>query len=145
MKRRTVVCVAFLVTMCGKPTSEIQSSGTPADAAVITTTPSPIFNYDPQVVGSSARALFTVTNTGKKTATEIQGAFYLSITFSYEGGYPGMAGTCDDTLAPGESCEVEVTFSPQYVGDFEQSLAITYDNGYTTTVTNYPLLRGRGM
>ncbi len=145
MNRRAFVSVCLFLTMCGKETAEIQRNQSPADAAALEAAPGPTFTFEPQAVGAAVSQLFTITNKGKRPATEMASAFYLSITFKYEGGYPGVDGTCATNLNPGESCQVRVTFSPQYVSDFEQTLRFSFFDGYTTKLSDYPILRGRGF
>lgn len=94
-------------------------------------------------VGSRLTHFFKVKNIGASTAFELSGHFTVS-AFGYEGGFPGPAGTCTDTLQHGESCLLEVEFAPGYAGMFEETLRIEYFNGITKTTTTLPLLRGRG-
>lgn len=146
MNRRYIAFVLCLfLTMCGQETAEVLRNSVPADAANLDVTPSPVFQFDAQLVGNSKSQIFTVKNTGLKTAEGITSDFYLSITFSFVGGFPGAAGDCTDTLAPGATCQIEVTFAPQYVGDFEQTLRLSFFNGYSERFTDYPVLKGRGL
>ena len=144
-RRRMIWSICLFLTTCGQETQEILRSQTPADAAILEVTPGPTYQFDAQTALNSTSHLFTVTNRGKKAATEISSDFYLSITFTYQGGYPGADGTCGVQLEPGASCTVRVTFTPQYVGDFEQILRVGYNNGYTQSLTDFPILRGRGF
>lgn len=144
MKSRVIVFLCLFLTTCGRDTAELQRAQTPADAASLGVTPGLIHNYPNVVAGGSSSQTFTVTNNGTKTATQIQSDFGLSITFTYPGGFPGMGGTCADSLASGQSCTLVVDFSPQYVGSFSQALRISYYNGYSIVFTEYPVLKGTG-
>jgi hypothetical protein len=144
MKSRVIVLFCLFLTTCGKDTAELQRAQTPSDAAVLAVTPGLIFNYPNQAVGGSGRQTFTVTNSGKKTAAQMQSDFGLSITFTYPNGYPGTGGTCTDTLVPTAACTLVVQFTPQYVGAFSQTLRLSYSNAYSIIFTEYPTLKGNG-
>jgi hypothetical protein len=144
MKRRVFVFFCLFLTTCGKDTAEPLRAQTPADAASLVVTPGLIFTFPNQSVGGSVDRTFTVTNAGIKAATEMQSDFGLSITFLYPGGYPGAGGTCAASLAAGESCTLTVRFTPQYVGNFSQTLRISYSNAYSVVFTDYPVLKGDG-
>jgi hypothetical protein len=145
MYSRVFFLGCLLLTMCGKEVHELQRNRAPADAAFIDASPGPIFQFPTLNVGNSATQVFTLTNTGKKSATQLTGDFGLSVSFFFDGGFPGKGGTCGNTLNPGESCSVSVTFAPGYISDFEQILRAAYDNGYSTVLSDYPILRGRGQ
>ncbi len=144
-RRRVIFALCLFLTTCGQETAEVLKNTVPADAAQLAVTPTPVFQFDAQLVGNTTSQLFTVTNTGVKGAQALGSDFHLSITFKFEGGYPGVGGTCADTLASGESCLLKVTFAPQYVGDFEQTLRVSFYDGYSQRITDYPVLRGRGI
>lgn len=93
MYRRAIVSICLLLTTCGKETTELLRSQSPADAARLSISPGPIFQFPAQVVGGTQSQVFTVLNTGKKIATELQSDFGLSITFRFEGGFPGTGGS----------------------------------------------------
>jgi hypothetical protein len=145
MYRRAIVFCGLLLTMCGQDPADTQRIQSPADSARLALSPGPVFQFPVQMVGASVAQVFTVTNTGQKTATQMQSDFGLSITFGYSGGYPGAAGTCGTSLASGQSCTLEVTFSPQYASEFEQVLKVSFVNGYSAALTDFPILRGRGQ
>ncbi|MBY0371785.1 choice-of-anchor D domain-containing protein [bacterium] len=141
--RRAILLLALLLSSCGTETH--LASGDPLDAALLETTPGPIYQYGALSTGQSSTATFQVRNKGTLPASNLTGTFYLSRTFSYDGGYPGTGGTCGAALGGGETCTVIVTFSPQQAGDNEQALALSYNNGYSSKRTDLPLLRGRGL
>ena len=65
-------------------------------------------------VNATVNGTFTITNIGDNAATKMTGTFYLSSSFAYLGGtYPGMGGTCTNTLPPKKSCTVVVSFTPR--------------------------------
>ncbi len=143
--RRFVFLVCLGLSMCGKEAAEIQKSGFPSDAANLDLSPGPVFTFPVQNVGNSTTQLFTVKNIGGKAASGLASDFGLSISFTFDSGFPGRGGNCGAVLAPGSACTVSVTFRPGYVADFEQPLRIAYFNGYSTVLTDYPLLRGKGQ
>ena len=64
-------------------------------------------------VGTSSTRWFTVRNNGALTAAMLRDAGLLGGGFAFAGGnYPGTNGSCSNTLAPGMSCQVTVTFTP---------------------------------
>lgn len=78
-------------------------------------------------------AVLTVTNLGGAEATGVVGA-PLTEPFGYTGGaYPGAGGTCQETLAAGQSCTLDVSFVPQQFGLHFDTLSITYDQGAALT------------
>lgn len=143
--RRAVFLVCLGLAMCGKESTEIQKSGFPADAASLDLSPGPVFTFPVQNVGNSTSQIFVVTNTGSKPASGMVSDFGLSISFSFEAGFPGRGGNCTGVLEPKATCTISVTFRPGYIADFEQPLRVAYFNGYSTVLTDYPLLRGKGQ
>ncbi len=145
MYRRAIVWICLVLNSCGTDSSELQRSQSPADAARLVVSSGLSFQFPTQFVGVTDTETFTVENQGLRDATSIAGDFGLSATFRFPGGFPGTGGDCGVTLSPGASCTVEVSFSPQYIADFQQALKITYYNGYSNISTDYPILRGRGQ
>ena len=87
-----------------------------------------------------------VTNAGGTSATQMRGSFYLSVHFAFKGGtFPGSGGTCNETLVAGEICDVVVTFTPQYVGQFEQPLSVLFFDGVANQKATGSYLRGHGI
>jgi len=95
-------------------------------------------------VGTSATRWFTVRNNGALTAAMVRDAGTLTGPFAFAGGggYPGANGTCSNTLAPGMSCQVTVTFTPTGPGSFAGSLGIAYDDGTGVSATATRSLAG---
>ena len=142
MDRRLVFLFCVWLTHCGQ-NANLQNAQT--DAAILLVSPGPIFSFPGQLPGNTTSQIFTVTNTGKRPASQMVSSFYLSSTFTYVGGYPGADGTCADQLAPGESCQVRVTFSPSYSGNFQQTFPMSYHDGYLSQLLDFPQLRGNGL
>jgi hypothetical protein len=90
-------------------------------APAISLSPSTL-SFASQIVGTtSAVAFSTVTNTGS-------GALDLSANFGIKGDFAfGNVGTCADSLAPGDSCTISVTFTPTAAGTRTGQVTI-YDN-----------------
>ena len=81
-------------------------------------------------VGTSSSRSFTVRNNGAMAAVSIHDGGLLAGGFAFTGGnYPGAGGSCSNTLAPGASCQVMVTFTPPGPGSFAGTLGIAYDDG----------------
>jgi hypothetical protein len=85
------------------------------------------FDFGSVPTGGQASHLFTVTNSGDGEATGLQGT--VAAPFSLPGGFPGGAGTCGQSLAPGADCLVEVVFSPNELGLYVGTLAVGHAGG----------------
>jgi hypothetical protein len=110
-------------------------AGTGTNLAFLSISDAPKYAFPTVATGSTAEHAFTVTNTGKGTASNVAGGA-LASPFGYKGGtYPGMAGTCGATLAAGASCTVVVTFRPASPGLPAGTLSISYDDGVATGLT----------
>jgi hypothetical protein len=94
-------------------------------------------------VGTSSTRWFTVRNNGALTAAMVRDAGLLGGGFAFAGGdYPGTNGSCSNTLAPGMSCQVTVTFTPPGPGSFAGTLGVAYDDGTGTTALATRALTG---
>src|SRR5690606_16779633 len=90
--------------------------GISADAALLSISDGPTYDFGPRALTSVAEHTFVVTNTGSIAASSLE-ASPLSSPFSFKGGtYPGAGGNCGLTLAPSASCNLVVTFSPTSTG-----------------------------
>jgi len=98
-------------------------------------------SFGPVYSGATPTTTITLKNIGGGNITDITptgitptGITDSSFPFSFEGGgnYPGSNGDCGRTLAPGASCRMNVTFSPDasdnYLG-FSSTLNLSYNNG----------------
>src|SRR5690606_32498398 len=87
-------------------TRAVQGSG--VTPATLTLSDAPIFDYGSPVLGSQTDHTFTVTNTGGFVATSIVGGGLLP-PYEYKGGsYPGVGGTCTNSLASSSVCSIVV-------------------------------------
>jgi hypothetical protein len=85
-------------------------------------------DFGPIDLGGSLARGMTITNAGEGVATELAGS--VAAPFEWSGGaYPGLAGDCATELAPGESCEIELVFTPTGLGPFGSELLLEYDDG----------------
>lgn len=116
--------------------------GTPA---TLTITDSPTYDYGSvNISGGTAAHFFTVTNTGLVSATTMSESG-LTAPFVFTGGsYPGTSGTCGATLLSGNSCTIDVTFSPTSTGLQTDTLQIDYNNGIIVT-SSLRNLQGTGI
>jgi len=99
--------------------------------ATLLVSESPQYDFGAVFKSSVASKTFTVTNTGDVDATSVaEGSPTLVAPFAYAGGtFPGTGGTCDVTVEADDSCTLVVEFSPTSVGDFTDTIRMTYDNG----------------
>ena len=106
----------------------------------------PSYGFAPQAVGSSSTVTFTLTNNESVPATGVAITGLPAGAFDFAGGagYPGTAGTCTDTLAPGASCTVAVKFAPTVAGSTSAVVAIHFTAAlgpasYPFTLSGYGL------
>lgn len=117
-------------------------AGEPAQLIMATGT---LYSYGSVAVGSSATMTFTVFNTGKTAATELKMASAMGGAFVFEGGaYPGLGGTCGDTLEVYAACTLTVAFTPSLPGPYAKTLALSYFNGVTQQIA-VQYLEGTGI
>lgn len=104
-------------TTTAEPGSTTGSEGEPA----ITISDGVLYDFGFVTLGGLASHVFTVTNEGTGMAAGIMGQPLVE-PFAY-----GVRGTCGPELAAGDSCLVEVRFSPTELGAVGGALAIAYD------------------
>ena len=97
-------------------------TGSSAAPALLTISESDPFDFGTNATGSSTPQTFTVTNTGASTATAIS-INGLASPFSHSGG------SCGTSLNSGNSCTVDVQFTPGGAGVHTDTLDITYNDG----------------
>jgi uncharacterized delta-60 repeat protein len=100
--------------------------------ALLSISNSPTYNFGSVLSTLNATKIFTVSNLGSATATNIS---YSGLTgaFNYVGGsFPGTGGTCSTSLAASASCTVAISFTPTVRGTSTGSLILNYSNGATT-------------
>ncbi len=115
-----------------------------ADMALLTVSESPNYDYGSLTVGNSLDHAFTVTNIGNANASGLTCTLATS-AFNFKGGsFPGIGGTCETTLAANASCQIVITFAPQYAASFTQIIVIDYFNAVMQTSTNDPTITGTG-
>ncbi len=100
-----------------------------ANLAQLTISRGPFYNFGKIVTGQPEVQTFTVRNSGGADAI---GVFPSALTppFSYTGGvYPGLAGDCGSLLTTTQDCILEVEFTPQAVGPFNDTIEMNYFDG----------------
>lgn len=135
-----------LLTGCGNETNPDIQKFYDTAVAKLQFSDMPWYDFGGRTVGSESFRSINLTNTGKNTASDLRGSFYLSVHFSFRGGnYPGTGGTCGEFLEPGAICSVVVSFAPQYAGTFEQPVTILFFDGVASQKAIGPYLRGEGI
>ncbi|MCB9025374.1 MAG: choice-of-anchor D domain-containing protein [Bdellovibrionaceae bacterium] len=110
-------------------TSYRDVQGTGANAALITISDAPTYNYGTLAISSNADHVFTLTNSGGVTASAMV-ASGLAAPYTFKDGtYPGTGGTCAGSLNASASCTVVVKFSPVTTGTHNDTLLIDYNDG----------------
>lgn len=105
------------------------STGEPAASLAISD--GPTYEFGDVPTGGQLSHVLTVTNTGDGEAQGLAGA--VTGSFALSGGFPGTTGDCGEALAPGESCTVEVVFSPAELGRHAGTLTVSHDGGPEAT------------
>jgi hypothetical protein len=107
-------------------------TGTGANAALLSISNGPTYDYGVIASGASLDHTFTVNNIGGVSATSIADSGGLAAPFSYKGGsYPGTGGNCGGSLNIATSCTLVVTFSPTVTGIHNDTIELNYNNGST--------------
>lgn len=104
-------------------------TGTGTNAAVLSITPGPSFDYGTKTIGTTTAQTFVVTNSGGSSAKTMS-ATALPAPFRFKGStYPGTGGSCATILASAVTCTLIVEFIPTAVGTFNQTITLTYNDG----------------
>jgi trimeric autotransporter adhesin len=111
----------------GKPTGEALNPALSLSATALTFTPPVIVT---QVAG--VLQLLTVTNTGGSS---------LSLTFAVSGDFT-LVNDCPGSLAPADSCLVQIGFTPSQPGERDGVLSVTTGGGFTPSDVS---LSGTGL
>ena len=106
-----------------------------------------VYDFNSTVPGSPVTLLATLTNSGDLAATGVSSGFTISSpAFSFTGGtYPGVNGTCTDSIAGNSSCVVEIQFDPPSPNgqNHQHRPTVDFHNGVNPdSFYNRPLLKG---
>jgi len=103
-------------------------SGETGHPAVLTFVEAPAYDFTLVPLGTTLAHVVTLHNTGGRTATGITAA--IATPFAWNGGaWPGIGGTCVDTLAPDGYCQIELSFAPSTLGPVGGTIVVDYDDG----------------
>lgn len=116
----------------GQPHPSTTADGTTASAPgepLLFLGDEPVSTFDDVLIGEVEQELLPVTNLGDGPATGMS-ASVSAAPFAFVGGaYPGLGGTCADTLGPAEVCLLAIELAPDRFGRFEAELAVQHDHG----------------
>jgi hypothetical protein len=118
----------------GTETQEIQlvASGLGVEPGVLEFGNAVGVNFGTQARGSKTEQTFTLKNSGKSLVLSLTPAA-LEAPFSYKGGtFPGVGGTCTDTLAAAASCTFLVEYAPTVTGLAVFKLSVNYSDQATS-------------
>ncbi|MFG1513016.1 choice-of-anchor D domain-containing protein [Halobacteriovorax sp. ZH3_bin.1] len=91
-------------------------------------------------VGSTRSHLIKISNEGNLDASEMIFAIVGNKNMNYTGdAFPGLSGTCTDTLVSGDSCYVEVFVFSNFPAVIAENLFIEYKDGIGDNSTTYQL------
>lgn len=137
---RSLLVVFSLVTLgCGAPPQYInEGSETPAQVSVSADT---VTNFPEIINGRSYTQILTLQNLSTTVpADSLVATSSLSTPFSFPGGsYPGTNGNCGATLAPGQSCLIEINLDPVITGSYSSSIEIAFFDGLADQTLVIPL------
>jgi uncharacterized delta-60 repeat protein len=103
-----------------------------------------LIDYGTSAINSANTKTLTLTNNGNSIATNIQ-LLSMDEPFCFKGDvYPGVGGTCKDSLLPGQSCQLTVNFEPSAVGAFSSLMKLNYSGNGSTTVA-WTALKGSSL
>ena len=99
------------------------------DPALIEISDAPTFDFGLRANGSVTSKTFTLTNSGGIDATSLS-TVALANSFSFLGlSYPGVCGTCGNTLAASASCTVIIEYTPVATGSNNETITVNYQDG----------------
>lgn len=138
-------------TATPKPTATAKPTATPKPTPIpraeVVISDGRTFDFGYVHVKTSVDKVFTVWNTGKAPATNLQNAASsvpeMSVRRSAE--FFKKGGTCvsGGTIPPSGSCTMVVTFAPQGLGEVKQKIELTYFDGVSWKNADRPL-KGAG-
>lgn len=100
--------------------------------------------FGQRLLSSRGDKIVTITNIGDQDATGLL-AEIAHTTFGFKDwGFPGNGGTCSDTLAAKQSCDIALSFVPVMLGNASADLIIRFFNGEQDIEMNVPL-SGKGV
>jgi hypothetical protein len=117
----------------GGPADGGPADGGPSPVAARLTLSELVAQFGTVVVGgSSAATTLTVTNSGGQASSSIS----VSLTGSNASDFSLDADSCDNTeLAAGDSCTIQITFSPSAAGNRAATLAVQAEKGGDASTT----------
>ncbi len=87
-------------------------------------------------------SLVRITNTSVTVASSL--VVTLPAGFTYRGGaYPGLSGTCTNSLSGNANCNLDIAFTPLQVNTYSSTLSASYNDGVSTQ-TSTSTLTGEG-
>ncbi|MEQ1877292.1 MAG: choice-of-anchor D domain-containing protein, partial [Bdellovibrionia bacterium] len=120
--------------------AEREIQGTGATPALLNISDGPTYDYGQQAVNSATDKVFTVANNGNSPATALASGSMLA-PFRFKGNvYPGTGGSCTNTLAPGATCTISVTYSPTSAGTHTGAVNLNYFNGAMNLTATRPVV-----
>ncbi len=97
--------------------------------AILTISHESIFDFGSRATGSTSSIMMTLTNSGDTAATSMS-ADEMVAPFGFTGGaYPGTGGDCGSSLKSGQTCNIELAFSPWTIAVFNDRITINYSSG----------------
>jgi uncharacterized delta-60 repeat protein len=117
----------------------VQGTGAAPTPANLTFSSSSPLTFADAKMDETQSTTVMLTNSGQIAASSVS-AQSLSAPFSYKGGsFPGVGGTCGNSLAAGASCLVALSFTPTLGGTFSTPWTINYSSSGTAKTSTLQL------
>jgi hypothetical protein len=103
------------------------------------------YDFGTIATGTVAEAIFTVSNTGAMAASAVASTGSLALPFAFKGGtYPGTSGNCTTSLLAGQSCQLDIIFSPTTPGFSTSVVGVQFTDTSATPFTATRAVQGTG-
>lgn len=139
MLLKVILLLTLLVSCTPTPVDEqlTVEDGTNAKLVLTSTTSA---NLGVMAVGSTTPLLVKVTNFGALDATNLNVQIVGNSNMSFTGdAYPGINGTCTDTILSGDVCFIEVFVFSNFAASLNEKLVLNFKDGIDTTSESYPV------
>lgn len=111
----------------------------PTEIAVLTIDGPDLLDFGSVLLLNPLSTILNVTNSGNGIAT-VTGETGMDGDFEFTGEeYPGTSGTCGAEILPGESCQIQIRFSPTELGPISDQLILEYFDGLSPQSVNKDL------
>lgn len=102
-----------------------------------------LVDFGTNVINTPKIVTVSIQNVGNHKASSMQGSFAID-AFKFTGdNYPGLNGTCQNFLSPGEACILEIKFEASYESSFQDFIRLDFFDGSQLSYTISPIVKGK--